>query len=64
MKEKVIWITGASSGIGAELAKQYSNKGHFLILSARNQNTLAEVQASLEASAKRGVLPKESKTRK
>ena len=26
--------------------------------------SLAEVQASLEASAKRGVLPKESKTRK
>ena len=57
MKEKVIWITGASSGIGAELAKQYSNKGHLLILSARNQNALAEVQASCAVPEKVKLLP-------
>ena len=46
MKEKVIWITGASSGIGAELAKQYSKKGARLILSARRKLALEEVKDS------------------
>ena len=31
---KIVWITGASSGIGAELAKIYSHRGIKLILSS------------------------------
>ena len=27
MKEQVVWITGASSGIGEELAQQYARRG-------------------------------------
>ena len=46
MKDKVIWITGASSVIGAELAKQYSKKGARLILSARRKLALEEVKDS------------------
>ena len=46
MKDKVIWITGASSGIGAELAKQYSKTGARLILSARRKLALQEVKDS------------------
>ena len=43
-KKKVVWITGASSGIGAALAKIYSTKGVNLILSARRKNELEKVK--------------------
>jgi short-subunit dehydrogenase len=45
MKNETVLITGASSGIGLELAKCFANDGSRLILIARNQtalNTLAE----------------------
>lgn len=45
MRNKVIWITGASSGIGEELAKQYAQRGDQLILSARRINELERVKA-------------------
>lgn len=35
--KKVILVTGASSGIGREIAKQFLNKDYFLILSGRNK---------------------------
>jgi len=44
MKKNVIWITGASSGIGAELAKQYAKEGTFLILSARREKALKRLK--------------------
>lgn len=40
---KVIVITGASAGIGAELARQLGAQGHRLALAARRENELAEV---------------------
>ncbi len=43
MKGKVVWITGASSGIGLALAKAYSQKGAFLIISARRLELLKEL---------------------
>ncbi|MDA0782250.1 MAG: SDR family NAD(P)-dependent oxidoreductase [Rickettsiales bacterium] len=39
-----ILITGASSGIGAELAKQYAAEGINLYLTARNEKRLKEVK--------------------
>ncbi len=42
-KDKVIWITGASSGIGEALALQFAKKGARLILSARRENELQRV---------------------
>jgi short-subunit dehydrogenase len=44
-KTKVVWITGASSGIGAELARQYSNLGIKLILSSRRADVLGQVKS-------------------
>lgn len=42
---KTMWITGASSGIGAELAKELSRHGANLILTARPSGRLNEVAA-------------------
>ena len=46
LKDKVIWITGSSSGIGAALAKEYADQGAQLILSARNISALEDVRSS------------------
>ncbi len=40
---KVVWITGASSGIGAALARDLSDRGAHLVLSGRDEARLAEV---------------------
>ena len=45
---KVIWITGASSGIGKALAVQLAQLGSKLILSARNVEELEKLKATLE----------------
>lgn len=42
-KDKVIWITGASSGIGEALALAFAKKGARLILSARREQELKRV---------------------
>lgn len=54
---KTIWITGASSGIGAAFAKYLADRGHRLILSARNEARLRSVQAQCDSSAKIEILP-------
>jgi hypothetical protein len=41
--EETVLITGASSGIGLELAKLFSKDGYNLILVARRENKLAEL---------------------
>ncbi len=44
LKNKVFWITGASSGIGKSLAIELSKYDVNLILSSRNKNLLEEVK--------------------
>ncbi len=46
-KGETIWIIGASDGIGAALAQEYALRGARLILSARSQDRLCEMAASL-----------------
>ena len=43
-------ITGASSGLGAEMARQFAAKGHELALVARREERLAELRDSLPGS--------------
>ena len=50
MKDKVVVITGASKGIGAELARQLAAKGARLVLGARNAGELEAVAAQCRAA--------------
>jgi len=47
-KGENIWIIGASSGIGASLAKELAARGATLILSARREEQLQEVASTCE----------------
>ena len=44
---KTAWITGGSSGIGAALAREWTERGAAIILSGRDEARLAEVADSL-----------------
>ncbi|WP_449435512.1 SDR family oxidoreductase [Pedobacter steynii] len=46
MNNKVIWITGASSGIGEALVYEYNKAGAKLIISSRNRDELFRVKAN------------------
>ena len=47
LQNKVVWITGASSGLGKALATECASKGAVLILSARRVEDLEKVRLSL-----------------
>jgi short-subunit dehydrogenase len=55
LQNKVIWITGASSGIGEALAYELARCGARLILSARRKEELERVKGNCIASAQPGV---------
>ncbi|XP_006602847.1 uncharacterized oxidoreductase SERP2049 isoform X2 [Glycine max] len=48
IEDKVVWITGASRGIGEILAKQFASLGAKLIISARNEAELNRVRTQLK----------------
>lgn len=50
IQDKVIIITGASSGIGAATAKELAAKGAKLVLAARRESRLKELQAELSVT--------------
>lgn len=57
VKNKVIWITGASGGIGEALARELAADGARLVLSARRHTELERVRASLANSHQHLLLP-------
>lgn len=48
MKAKIVFITGASSGIGEGCARKFAKEGWNLILNARNVAKLEELKGELE----------------
>jgi dehydrogenase/reductase SDR family protein 7 len=47
IEDKVVWITGASQGLGEALAKEYAHLGAKLILSARRESELERIKSQL-----------------
>lgn len=54
---KVVWITGASSGIGEALARAFSRGGAQLVLSARRAAELERVRQGCDHPERHCVLP-------
>ena len=52
VKDKTVWITGASSGIGAALVKTFSQAGANIILSGRRVDALEHVAKNLKTKTK------------
>ncbi|TDQ06609.1 SDR family oxidoreductase [Pedobacter metabolipauper] len=57
MKNKVVWITGASSGIGEALVYAYNKMGVRLIISSRNRDELYRVKMACKNPVNIHVLP-------
>jgi len=55
--QKVVWITGASSGIGAALATAFAREGARLILSSRRPDELDRIRRSCAQPDQHIVLP-------
>lgn len=49
-KENVVWITGASSGIGKAMAFEWARLGYKVVLSARRKEILEEIALEIENS--------------
>ncbi len=56
-QNKVVWITGASSGIGKALAMELSSQEALLIISARNKEALETVKSLCKNSENVWILP-------
>jgi len=56
LKEKVVFITGASSGIGRSCARAFASQDARLILAARRRDRLEELAAELKLLPRRKVL--------
>ncbi|HUP92040.1 MAG TPA: SDR family NAD(P)-dependent oxidoreductase [Solimonas sp.] len=57
LASKVVWITGASSGIGEALALDASRRGAKLVLSSRRESELARVRSLCAKPAEVALLP-------
>ena len=53
MRDKVVLITGASSGIGEETAKQFAALGATVLLLARKEERLRRVAESIRVPAEK-----------
>lgn len=47
IKDKIVVITGASSGLGSELGRQFAQKGATVVLLARNKEKLDELERQI-----------------
>lgn len=57
MQDQVVWITGASSGIGEALALAFAERGAQVIISSRRKEALEAVRAKSPQAEKMTVIP-------
>ncbi|MEO0339845.1 MAG: SDR family oxidoreductase [Bacteroidota bacterium] len=56
-KDKVIWITGASSGIGEAMTYAFADQDAYLVISSRKENELQRVKANCKAPERIKIIP-------
>ena len=54
-KENVVWITGASSGIGKAMAFEWASFGYKVVLSSRRKELLEEVSLRIKKFGWRSI---------
>lgn len=54
--QKVVWLTGASSGIGRALAEKMADRGARVALTARRRDLLEDLRDSLVSRSKRAAI--------
>ena len=55
LRNRVIWLTGASSGIGEALTYELAKKGARLIISARRKEELEKVKGNCDSAAQANI---------
>ena len=53
---KIVLITGASSGIGAESAKQFAERGARVLLIARNEQNLEKIAGDISSKGGEAIV--------
>lgn len=46
--QKVIWVTGASTGIGKEIANEFSKAGHIVVVTGRRKSRLVQIASEIK----------------
>lgn len=52
MKNKVVWVTGASSGIGRAIAEKFSQEGCTVVVTARRKSRLEEIVRGIKLNGR------------
>jgi NADP-dependent 3-hydroxy acid dehydrogenase YdfG len=53
---RIIWITGSSSGIGRALAERFASNGDIVVLSGRRRSRLERVQKGIRAGGRDAIV--------
>jgi NADP-dependent 3-hydroxy acid dehydrogenase YdfG len=48
MKNKVVWVTGASTGIGKAIAEKFSKEGCIVVVTARRKSRLVKIVSEIK----------------
>lgn len=55
MNKKVVWITGASTGIGKEIAFAFSKAGYIVVVTARRKSRLVNIVSEIKFAGRESI---------